>query len=241
MSPYPFVGRRRETARVRAELEAGRSVVLTGIWGIGRTALARHVAEEMAREWRFVFADFDRAPGRVWRDLFAAIFPRVQERLRTEGRSATWMRFRVSSRRLEDRRRHVVVLDDLARLTAPRLDAIRRLRERFQVVAIAEAFLPEEASAALCAALWARRPLRLGHLSEAATAAFFEECSRRHGFGWGEGEVLGLARAVNGFPLAMREAVAAELRRPATVRNGSGLWHDEPGRAATEPRRAHGW
>jgi hypothetical protein len=66
------------------------------------------------------------------------------------------------------------------------------------VVAIAEAFLPGETNAALCAALWARRPLHLGHLSEAATVAFFEECSRRHGFGWGEGEVLGLAQAVNG-------------------------------------------
>jgi DNA transposition AAA+ family ATPase len=109
--PYPFVGRRRETARVRAELEAGRSVVLTGIWGIGRTALAKRAAEEMAREWLFVFVDFERAPGQVWRDLFGAIFPRAQERLRTEGRSAKWMRCRISNRRLEDRRRHVVVLD----------------------------------------------------------------------------------------------------------------------------------
>jgi hypothetical protein len=225
--PYPFIGRRRETAWVRAELEAGRSVVLTGIWGIGRTALAKRVAEELAREWLFVFTDFDRAPGQVWRDLFSAIFPVAQERLRTEGRSAKWMRHRISSRRLEGRRRYVVVLDNVARLTTPRLDAIRRLRERFQVVAITEAFLPEEASVALCAALWARRPLQLGHLSEAAVVAFFEECSRHHGFGWGEGEVLGLARAVNGFPLGMREAVAAELRRRTIVRSGSGFWLEE--------------
>jgi hypothetical protein len=199
-------------AWVRAELEAGRSVVLTGIWGIGRTALARHMAEEMAREWLFVFADFDRAPGQVWRDLFAAIFPETQARWRTEGRSAKWIRYRVSSHRLENPRRHVVVLDNVGRVTPPRLDCARRLRERFQVVAIAEAFLPEGRSTALCAALGARRPLQLGYLSEVATVAFFEECSRRHGFGWGVGEVEGLARAVNGFPLGMKEAVAAELR-----------------------------
>ncbi len=213
MRPLPFVGRKKETAWLRAELEAGRSVVLSGIYGSGRTALARHVAEEMEREWLFVFADFDRAPGQVWRDLFAAIFPKAQERLRTEGRPAKWMRYWVSNRRLEDQRHHVVVLDNVVRLTAPRLDSIRRLRERFQVVAIAEAFLSEEASTALCAALWARRPLQVGHLSEAATVSFLGECSRRHGFGWGEGEVHGVARAVNGFPLGMREAVAAELRR----------------------------
>ena len=225
--PYPFVGRRRETAWLRAELEAGRSVVLTGIWGIGRTALAKRVAEEMAREWVFVFTDFDRGPGQVWCDLFSAIFPRAKERLRTEGRSAEWMRYRISKRRLEDRRRHVVVVDNVARLTGPRLDAIRRLRERFQILAVAEASLPEAAGVALCAALWARRPMRLGHLSEAATAAFFDECSRRHGFGWTEGELQGLSRAVNGFPLGMREAVAAELRRRAIVSNESCLWLKE--------------
>ena len=227
MRPYPFVGRRREAARVRAELEAGRSVVLTGIWGIGRTALAKRVAEEMAREWLFVFTDFDRPPGQVWCDLFSAIFPRAKERLRTEGRSARWMRYRISNRRLEDRRHHVVVLDNVARLSAPRLDAIRRLRERFQILAVADASLPEDAGVALCAALWARRPLRLGHLSEAATAAFFDECSRHHGFGWGEGEVRGLAQAVNGFPLRMREVVVAELRRRAAVRSGGGLLLEE--------------
>jgi hypothetical protein len=221
--PHLFVGRRKETAWIRAELEAGRSVVLTGIYGIGRTALARHVAEEMAREWHFVFADFDQAPGQVWRDLFGAVFPRAQERLRTEGRPATWMRYRVANRRLEDRRRHVVVLDNVARLTAPRLDAIRRLRERFQVVAIAEAFLTREAASALCSALWARRPLRLGYLGEAATVAFLGECSRHNGFGWGDGEILGLAGALHGFPLGMREAVALELRRRATVSDGRGL------------------
>jgi hypothetical protein len=221
--PYPFVGRRRETAWVRAELEAGRSVVLTGIWGIGRTTLAKRVAEEMARGWVFVFVDVDRPPGYVWRDLFAAIFPSAREYPRTQRRSTQSTRYRVSSRRLEDPRCHVVVLDNVARLTAPRLDAIRRLRERLQVVAIAEAFLPEEASRALCAALLARRPLRLGHLSRAATVAYFDECSRRHGFGWSARELEGLAQALNGFPLRMREAVAAELRRRATVTDGSGL------------------
>jgi hypothetical protein len=223
VSSWPFVGRERESAYVRVELEAGRSVVLTGICGIGRTSLAKHVAREMARDWFFVFADFDRAPGGVWRDLFARIFPGAQADLGNQARSVKWTRFRVSNRRLEDPRRHALVLDNVARLSAPRLDCVRRLRERFQVVAIAEDFLPKQESAALCAALWARRALRLGHLSLAPTLAFFEECSRRHGFGWGPGEVRGLARAAGGFPLGMREAVAAELRRRETLEGGGRL------------------
>ena len=223
MSPWPFVGREREIARIRAELEAGRSVVLTGIWGIGRTSLARHVANEMAKDWIFVFADFERGPGDVWRDLFAAVFPKAQVRLRNQVRSVKWMRFRVSNQRLENSRRHAVVLDNVARLSAPRLDVLRRLRERYQVVAIAEDFLPEPAKAALCTVLWARPPFRLGPLRRATTSTFFEECSRRHGLGWGPGEVRGLAQATRGFPLGMTEAVASEIRRRRNLQGGSGL------------------
>jgi len=210
---WPFVGREKEARYVRTELEAGRSVVLTGIHGIGRTALARHVAEEMAREWLFAFVDFDRGPAEVWRGLFERFFPRAHARRRGAARPVQWLRYRVSSGRLEDGRRHAVVLDNVARLTAQRLDSVRRLREGFQVVAILEGFVLEEDRAGLCASLRARPPLELRHLSARATLGFLEECSRRHGFGWGPGEIRGVARAVDGFPLGMREAVEAELRR----------------------------
>jgi AAA ATPase domain len=220
---WPFVGREKEARYIRTELEAGRSVVLTGVWGIGRTALAQHVAEEMAREWHFAFVDFERGLAEVWRGLFGALFPSARARLRGASKPVQWLRYRVSNLRLEDERRHAVVLDDVVRLTARRLDAVRRLRERFPVVAIVEGFVPEADQAALCAALHARRRLRLGYLSLRATRAFFDECSRHHGFAWGPGEVRGLARAVAGFPLGMREAVTAELRRRES--SGSGGDH----------------
>lgn len=219
---WPFVGREKEAAHVRAELEAGRSVVLTGIHGIGRTALVRHVAEQMARDSLFVTADFARAPAEVWRTLLAAIFPKAAARLPRGPRPAQWVRHRVSTWKPEDPRRHVVVLDNVARLTPRGRETLRRLRERFQVLAIAEAFLPERHQDAVCSALHSRRPLRIGPLSGRATLAFLEECSRRHGFAWGPAEVRGLARAVAGFPLGMREAVTAELRRRARA-GGAGL------------------
>jgi len=222
VSAWPFVGRRRESAYLRAELEAGRSVVLTGAYGMGRTSLVKHLALEMERDWLFAFVDFDQDPGGVWRHLFAVIFPKAHARLRGQTRSVKWTRFRVSNQRVEDRRRHVVVLDNVARLSPQRRDVARRLRERFQVVAIVEDFLPEPAKAVLCTALWARPPFRIGHLSEATTRAFLEECSGRWGLRWGAGEIHGLAQAVNGSPLGMREAVAAVLRRRGTF-GGGGL------------------
>jgi hypothetical protein len=218
---WPFVGRERETAHVRAELEAGRSVVLAGAHGIGRTALARHVAEQMVRDWRFVTADFARGPAEIWRTLFAALFPGSRAGRPGAPPAAQWLRYRVLNRPLEDPRRHVLVFDDVACLTGRRLDAFRRLRERYRLLVIVEDFVPPRAQEALCSALWARRPLRLGPLGGRATRAFFEECSRCHGFGWGPGEVHGLANAVAGFPLGMREAVTAQLRRREA--HGGGL------------------
>ena len=217
MSRYPFVGRERETAQVRGELEAGRSVVLTGISGIGRTALAHHVADAMAAETSFVFVDINEGPGEVWRKLFAAIFPEARSCRGGQEASTKWMRFRVSSARPDGPRRHVVMLDNLARLSPQRLDVLRRLRARYSVLAIAEDFLPEAAKIGVCTALWARPPLRLGHLSRAATVDYFDECSRRWELGWGRGEIVGLATATGGFPLGMRQAVAAELRRNGIV------------------------
>jgi hypothetical protein len=215
MSPWPFVGRHREVAYLRAELASGRSVVLTGPFGIGRTSLVEQVATQMAADWRFVFSDLQRTPGAVWRELFAETLPKARAGLRSTRLSARALRVRVSALRLEDPRRHVVVLDNIARLSAQRLELLRRLRERFQVLAILEAFLSPREQDAVCSVLRARCPLELGHLGPRATVAFFRECSRRHGFAWGEAEIRGLARAVGGFPTGMREAVAAELRRRA--------------------------
>jgi len=234
--PLPFVGRARECARLRSEFVAGRSVVLTGIHGIGRTALARHLADELARDFRFAFCDLETGPGGVWRELFAALHPRAHARLRHEPRSVPWTRHRVLNKAPEDPRRHVVVVDNVARLSARGLDLMRRLRERFLVLAIAEAFLPEQPMSELCLALWTRGPMRLGYLSRAATACFLEECVRRHGFAWGRAEVQGLARALAGFPLGMREVVAAELRR--RERRGVGCLRAVSRYAVTAPSEA---
>jgi len=210
----PFVGREKETAYVVKELEAERSVVLTGPFGIGRTALVAYLARQMAGDWLFAFARCDQGPAQVWSTLFAAIFPRAAARpTRRRPHSARSLRYRVSNQPPEDRRHHAIVLDDIARVTAPGLDVARRLRGKYRVIAIVEAFVPEAQQAALCSALWARPPLRLGYLSRAATLEYFEACGHRLGLGWGAGEVSGLARAVAGFPLGMRQAVASELRR----------------------------
>ena len=154
----PFVGRRRETAYLRAEIAAGRSIVITGAFGVGRTALVVESARQLALEWSFLFSGFDVG-------------------------SAGELGDKLSRRRREDPRRQALVLDDVAKVTPQRVEAARRLRERYRVIAIVEAFVPEAQQAALASALWARPPLQLGCLDRAATLKYFEACSRRLGLG----------------------------------------------------------
>ena len=74
--PEPlFVGRGQEAERIRGELLAGRNVVLTGRFGIGRTALLRHLAREMKAEWRFIFLDGSLTAARLCEQLHLALFP----------------------------------------------------------------------------------------------------------------------------------------------------------------------
>lgn len=210
---FPFVGRERETAYIRSEVEAGRNVILTGPFGIGRTSIVENAARLMAETWLLATADCERPPVEVWRQLFGELFPKKRARPGTERKPMRWLRAAVMHRRPEDPRRHALLLDNLSRITTMRLDMVRRLSARFPVIAIVEAFAPEEGLAALRRALGARKILRIGSLGPAATKRFLVECSRLHDLGWGAGEIRGLARAVAGFPLGMRDLVAAEIHR----------------------------
>ena len=45
-----FVGREKDSARIIRALERGQNVVLTGIHGIGKTALIKHIAALTEKE-----------------------------------------------------------------------------------------------------------------------------------------------------------------------------------------------
>lgn len=88
----PFVGRTRELRRLREWLDARRSVVLTGAFGSGRTALVRQLASEVSTSCCFNYLD-----------------PTVT---RAELRRLTQM-----STQRRDSRRLVLVIDDVCHLT----------------------------------------------------------------------------------------------------------------------------
>ena len=208
-----FVGRQEELARIRAELMAGKNLVLTGPFGIGRTAVLRHLAWELKETWAFTFLDGALTPGRMRQDLFFTLFPEQREALRRGWLSPAAQRRAIAGQALPDRRSRVVVLDNLAKATRQRIDFARWLRSqgRFQVVAVTERVLPEQALLHLRTALAPAPLLTLERLDSATAREFFHAWSAMHRLGWGPAQLRGLVQATRGYPLGMRETVAAVL------------------------------
>jgi hypothetical protein len=206
-----FVGRQEESARIKAELLAGKNLVLTGRFGIGRTAVLRHLSWELRETWAFTFLDGADTPGRMRQDLFADLFPQRRAALRRGLLAPAAQRRAIAGDPLTDLRSRAVVLDDIAKVTRQRIDFARWLRslDRFQVLAVTERFLPEEALLRLRTALAPAPLLALDHLDSAPAKVFFQAWSEQHGLGWGPEQVHGLVQATRGYPLGMRETAGA--------------------------------
>ena len=124
-------------------------------------------------------------------------------------------RFKICNLDLEDRRQHIIVLDNVARLSRPRLDFIGYLawERRFRFAAIVEAFAPKDDLLFLRAVLRPTLTFSLRYLTAQNAREFFRHFSDRHGFGWTESQINYLAETTGGYPLGMKEAVAMELER----------------------------
>jgi len=206
-----FVGREREMREVKRTLEEGNNVIVSGKFGMGRTSLIKHIADTHD-QWRFIFLDFSKPPGHVCNHLLVELFPK-----RRSGREYVKYkssRFQILTRDLEDNRKHILVLDDIAKLTSPKLDLLRHLawESRFLFIAIVESFLPRNDLFQLRAWLNPSVMISLRRLNIRDGVEFFKRFSRVHHLDWAESQITGLAMAAGGYPLRMKEISARELQ-----------------------------
>ena len=209
----PFVGREKEIGQIKEALEKGKNVILLGKYGMGRTSLMKHISKMIQDRWRFVFVDFSKTPGSVCSQLFEELFPKEglkHKRLRYKPR-----RFRIVSLNLEDPRKHVLVFDNIAKLTAPKSDLIKYFtwERRFQIGAIAESFLSPDELFLLRVRLNPATLIELRHLSIGSEFEFFQRLSNEHQLGWTEFRIKNLAEITGGYPLRMQEIAVRELKR----------------------------
>ena len=214
-----FVGREKEIRTITEALVRGENVVVTGKFGIGRTALIRHIAQTSQSRWRFVFVDFSRTANQACQHVMKELFPHLKhESLRYKP-----ARFKLIKEDVRDKRQPILVLDNIGKLPAPKFGFIRYLSfsKRFRFISIVEHFVPEDDVLHLRAELFPAALIVLQRLRKADALNFFRRCSDQHRFHWDEGRLKNLAGETHGYPLLMREAVERELRKEKVSAHGS--------------------
>jgi hypothetical protein len=208
-----FVGREKEIISAKEALEEKNNVIILGKYGMGRTSFVRHLALMMQDQWRFVFVDFSKTPGSVCNDILAELFP-LHEFGRGHLRYRA-SRFRIATLSLRHGRKHVLVLDNISKLSAQKLDLIRYLtwEERFQFVSIAESFLPSKDFFQLRVRMNPSIGITLHHLSLSSVVQFYRQFSNQNRLGWTDGQIRNLAEVTGGYPLRMQEIALRELQR----------------------------
>ena len=220
-----FVGREKEIRQIIEALEGGKNLIVSGKYGMGRTSLIKHIADTMKDQWRFVFVDFSETPGKVCKDLLEEFFPKQEFNRKSIGYKSG--RFRIVSLDLNDKRKHVLVFDNIAKLTAPKSDLIRYLtwESRFQIIAIVERFLSPNELFLLRVRLNPAAVIELRHLCVGNVIEFFQCLSNEHQLGWTGGRIKNLAEVTGDYPLRMQEIAVRELKRERQLQEVSDGTH----------------
>jgi hypothetical protein len=208
-----FVGREKETKQIIKALKRGDNVILMGKYGIGRTSLAKHIADITLNRLRFIFVDFSQTPGKVCRHLMDRLLAGKSSKEHGKALGYKSIRFRISTQAFADKRQPVLVLDNIGKLSAQKLDLIRYLAmtKRFLFVAIVENFLQGEKLFSLRTWLTPASLTKVSYLSKQSGREFFHHYAAKHRLHWTESEIRTLAEMTGGYPLGMKEVLTRKL------------------------------
>lgn len=211
-----LVGREKEAALVRDAVSAGRHVVVTGKFGMGKTALSRHVAELVGPAHPFLFASFSVGPARICEVLVSQL--PASRRTKAPRKSGRVSYLSLRARLVVARRKGptpVVVLDDVFRVTAPKAALVRTLAlGGIPLILLVDTGLPERDRKRLLAWLEPSERLHLGPLSQAASADLLERLAKRQGRRCSVEQIESLARASGGYPPHLHEMAARAMPVP---------------------------
>jgi hypothetical protein len=202
-----FVGRESETSRIVKQLEQGNNIILIGIYGIGRTSLVQHIASAFLSKWRFIFVDFSQTPGKMSEKLMKELG--IVKANKQTGKKWGYKSRRYRIANLESRKgiKTVIVLDDIAKITAQKMIFLRHLilERHFQFIAIAEHFLPEHDLFLLKAQLIPAATVCLRNLNTRDVLDFLRLYSDKYYLNWPDRHIRSLASLVGKYPLGMVE------------------------------------
>ncbi len=202
-----FIGREKETAALLRAVGRGEHVIVSGKFGMGRTSLVRHAAGLSQNRLRFVFVDFSLSANKACDRLTEDLLPRVSRKQHPLKYKTA--RFKLIHDDLADPRQQIIVLDNVAKLTAQKFEFIRCLRteNRFLFVAIVEHFLSSESVLRLRGMLFPSMLIELGYLSAAESVEYFKQAGKLYRMNLAENQLKHLATMAGGYPLTMTETV----------------------------------
>jgi hypothetical protein len=240
-----FVGRDQEQKEVRRALREGKHVIISGKFGMGRTTLINHFSH-MYDGWRFFIVDFSKPPAHICNQILRELFPK--QKSECDYVKYKLGRFQIMTLELEDKRKHVLVLDNITRVTDQKLDLLRHLswEDRFLFIGIVESFLPQNDLFRLRTWLSPCITIALHHLARKDVIEFFQRFSTGHNMNWTERQISSLAAASGGYPLRMKEIATRELERAKVLIGYTNTNHDKLieqknqfGRSMRRPERWH--
>jgi len=205
-----FVGREKETKAVVRALEDGKNVILKGSYGIGRTALARHVAEVIGEEWVFHFIDFSRTPREMCQALALGLKKKSKGRKRRKPMPYKSERYRILHGDIGDEKRHVIVFDNAAKLTRAKVSMLRRFAEerRFQTITIVERFIKKGDEVFLRALTASSVVVDVGYLDRMESWLLVRELVDKKHLSWDERRIRTHADSTGGYPLGIVDYLA---------------------------------
>jgi len=202
-----FVGRKNETRQIMDDLKKGQNIILHGKYGMGRTSLINHVAQLMHYQWKFVFIDFSQTPGQMSKSVMKALgLPRkLKQSDKIMGYKS--MRYRIANVTLKKGVKVVIVLDNVAKMTAAKKLFLRYLvlEQRFQFIAIVEHFLTQKELLELRVQLMPSTTINLRYLECIDVENFLLTFSNQNSLAWTEDHIRSLASLTFGYPLGIVE------------------------------------
>ena len=204
-----FTGREKEKKKIIKELEQGKNIILAGKFGIGRTSLAREIAKHSGGRRQFVFVDFTQTPGKMSENLMKQLH--ICSGLTKTGNKMGYksMRYRIAAIASSTENKPVVVFDNVAKLTRPKIAFLRYIREEesFQFIAIVENFLTEKHALFLKTLLFPTTHFPLGYLPDKDVLEFVHYYVEKHHLKCSEAEIASLTLLAGGYPLEMARLV----------------------------------
>jgi len=214
-------GRQSETKQLIASLSAGRNVILSGKYGMGRTSLVRHVGRIMEGKWKFLFADFSKTPDQVCREL--------ENQLKKETiykKQAVPVRYKSRRRRLaaaasKEPIHHVLVLGNIAKLTAQKLTLIRYwgMESTFLFVAVTETFIAESELLSLRMALLPADLMHIKRMQMGESIEMIRARAARCNLSWTDQQMRAAALVTRGYPLGIVELISGSGRAAGSRRH----------------------